>query len=235
MRIQRFAQSTMVFENHAGKRLLIDPGTPDYAGCRNMLDFGRVDVVIITHIHKDHFDVEATRELVGLYNPVILTNPEIAIVLQNETISSAVAHIGDQFEFGGFSLTCTKTDHNPGGTWVVNFGVVVEADGKRIYHPSDTRLIQPQLLPQEKVSEPSVLFVPISNRGLVMGIDDALFFTNALKPKIVVPIHYESSHDIGRVLPEHFVERLNVLKPHLKHLDDVQVEIMSYGDELTVE
>ena len=199
-----------------------------------MSDFGQVNVVIITHIHKDHFDIEATRELVSLHNPAIVTNPEIAVILQNETISSKVVHIGDQLKVSGFSLTCTKTDHNPGGTWVVNFGVVVESDGNRIYHPSDTRLIQPQLLPQDKVSEPDVLFVPISNRGLVMGIDDALFFTNALKPKVVVPIHYESAHDIGRVLPEHFVDRLHVLKAHLKHLENVKVEIMSYGDELTV-
>lgn len=234
MKIQRFAQSTFVIENNEGKRLLIDPGTSGYAGCRNMTDYGKVDLIVITHSHQDHFDIAGTKELVSAHSPKILTNPEIHTILQAETVASRVVHIGDFIEEEGFSLTLTKTDHNPGGNWIVNFGVVVESDEKSVYHPSDTRLIQPQLLPKDKVSEPDVLFVPISNRGLVMGIDDALFFTNALAPKIVVPIHYESAHDIGRVLPEHFEDRLNILKEHLTALNDVEVKIMNYGEELVL-
>ncbi|MFC1491654.1 MBL fold metallo-hydrolase [Nitrospinota bacterium] len=235
MKIERYAQSTFVIENQAGKRLLIDPGTPDYAGCRNIDDFGRADVIVLTHNHKDHFDVDATKELVKRHGSTILANPEIYNILQDATVSSKVAYIGDSFDLEGFGITCVKADHNPGGTWIINFGVVVETDGKRVYHPSDTRLIQLANLPGEKVLSPDVLLVPISNRGLVMGIDDALFFTNALKPKTVVPIHYESAHDIGRVLPEHFVDRLHILKEHLKDLARVQVKIMAYGEKLTVE
>ena len=61
MKIQRFAQSTFVIENDDGKRMLIDPGTSGYAGCRNMTDYGKVDLVVITHSHQDHFDVGGTK------------------------------------------------------------------------------------------------------------------------------------------------------------------------------
>ncbi len=235
MKIQKFAQSTFTIENKAGKRILIDPGKYNFEKGLKVDDFNKVDVLIITHKHADHFDLNAAKLIVNLYNPIVLTNPEISVILQNETIGCTIGRIGDRFEFVGFMVTYIKTDHVVGDEAIVNFGIVIESDGKRIYHTSDTRLIELQLLPHDKVMEPDVLCVPISDRGVVMGIDEALYFTNEIRPKIVIPMHYDSPKDKDRIRPEHFIDRLNVLKNSLRHLSKVKVKILTFGEETILE
>ncbi len=234
MKIQKFAQSTFVIENNIGKRILIDPGKYNFENGFGIDGFGQVDVLVITHKHGDHFDLDATKSMVDKQNPILLTNPEISVTLQNETIGSKIGRIGDSFELAGFKLTCIKTDHVVRDESIVNFGLVILADGQRIYHTSDTRLIDIKLLPQDQIIAPDLLCVPIGNRGVVMGFDDALYFTNQIRPRIVVPMHYDSPKDKARIRPEHFTERLHLLKPTLEHLSKVKVEILSFGDELII-
>ena len=235
MIIQKFAQSTFLIKSTSGKVLLIDPGLYNFTNEFKAETFGKVDILIITHKHSDHFDLDAIKSIVTLHSPTILTNHEISDVLQSETIGSTVAWVGDRFNFEGFTLVLTKTDHVVRGEAVANFGLVIESDKKRIYYTSDTRLIDLSLLPYDKVTEPDILCVPISNRGLVMGIDDALYFTNEIRPKTVIPMHYDSPKDKDRVRPEHFISRLNMLKASLNNLCDVKVKVLSFGDEVEIE
>ncbi len=234
MKIQKFAQSTFIIENNAEKRLLIDPGKYNFDKGFRVKDFGRIDALIITHKHADHFDIDVVKSIVDVYKPIILTNPEISIILRNQTIGSIVGRINDSFDLMGFSLTCIKTDHVVRDEVVVNFGIVIETDGKRIYYTSDTRYIEPQLLPHKKINEPDILCIPISNRGVVMSIDDALYFANEIKPKVVIPMHYDSPKDKDRIRPEHFVERLKMFKEPLENLSKVQAKILSFGEKMKV-
>ena len=50
MRVTRFTQSCLLVEN-GGSRILIDPSGEDLA-----VDFGKLDAVLYTHEHADHFD-----------------------------------------------------------------------------------------------------------------------------------------------------------------------------------
>jgi L-ascorbate metabolism protein UlaG (beta-lactamase superfamily) len=234
MKIQKFAQSTFVVESSAGKRLLIDPGIYNFDGAFNAADFDKVDLLVITHKHSDHFDLDATEKIVRLHNPTILTNPEIAIVLQNRGVGSQIGQPGSEFSAHSFGLTCVKTDHVVRDEAIVNFGLLIEADGQRIYHTSDTRLIEVQLLPQEKVCNPDLLCVPIGNRGVVMGIDDALYFANEIKPRMIIPMHYDSPKDKERINPNHFVDRLSALSNSLKNLSATTVRILSFGEGIEI-
>ena len=75
---QKFTQSTFLIESRAGNRLLIDPGTHNFEQGLTVEDFEQVNVVVITHKHADHFDLEATKALHNLCQPKIITNHEIA-------------------------------------------------------------------------------------------------------------------------------------------------------------
>ncbi|MEM4235222.1 MAG: MBL fold metallo-hydrolase, partial [Candidatus Methanomethylicaceae archaeon] len=102
------------------------------------------------------------------------------------------------------------------------------------YHASDTRYIEPTMLGNTKVLNPDVLCVPISNRGVVMGVDDALYFTSEIKPRIVIPIHYDSPKDSQRVRPEHFVQRFGEIKKYLDSLNHTEVVVLERGESITI-
>jgi len=234
MKIRKFAQSTFIIENNAGKRVLIDPGIYNFTKEFNVEDFGSINILAITHKHTDHFDMHIVMSIVNLWNPVILTNPEISILLQNKNIGSRIGYTNDIFDLAGFSLTYIKTDHVIKNEVIVNFGLLIETDGKKIYYTSDTRYMEPELLNQEKIYRPDVLCIPISNRGIVMGIDDALYFTNQIVPKIVIPMHYDSPKDKDRVYPKHFAERLSVYASSLRHLSGIEIKVLSFGEQMYV-
>ncbi len=85
-----------------------------------------------------------------------------------------------------------------------------------------TRYIEPALLPEETKAD--CLLVPISDRGLVMGMDDALFFSHQLSPGLVIPIHYDGPKDRDRIDPEEFVTKAGQL--------GLRAQILSFGEEI---
>lgn len=235
MKIIKFSQSTFIFESKKGKRLLIDPGKYNFDKDFKPEDFGKVDFLVITHKHADHFDLEAIKSIIKTNKtPIILTNPEIGEIFQKEMISVKIGYIGEEFQLSDFLITLIKTDHVVKSEVIINFGVAMEVDEKKIYYTSDTRFIDLALLPKEKVTEPDILCIPISDRGVVMGIDDALYFTNEIKPKIVIPMHYDSPKDKERIRTQHFIERFNFFKTYLSSLNNVNVKVLSFGSDFEI-
>jgi L-ascorbate metabolism protein UlaG (beta-lactamase superfamily) len=225
MKLKRLAQSTVLLTANSGKTLLVDPGKYNIDKGKLTLDsFPSADVVVITHKHADHFDIELLKAMLTRCQPIILTNEEIGSVLEKEGIAARVVKAGDVVKEAGFTINVVQADHAVRGEFIVNFGLVVAADGGSIYHTSDTRFIDPSLLPRETRAD--LLLVPISNRGVVMGIDDALVFASELKPKVVIPIHYDSPKDKDRVDPREF-ERNG---PKF----GIQVRVLSFGEEIEV-
>ena len=71
MKITKYAQLTFLIENSMGNRLLIDPGQYNYDNGFSPSDFGRVDVLIVTHKHGDHHQIEAEKEIINLHKPLV--------------------------------------------------------------------------------------------------------------------------------------------------------------------
>lgn len=223
MKLKRLAQSTILLTANIGKRLLIDPGKYNLdQGKLSLETFPSADVVIITHKHTDHFDLELLKATLSRNNPIIITNFEINAILNKEGISSTVITEGNTINECGFLITAIRTDHVVRDENIVNFGLVVSADNTNLYHTSDTRFIDPSLLPKE--TRTKYLLLPISNRGVVMGIDDALVFASDLKPGLVIPLHYDSPKDKDRVNPKEFAQKASEI--------GLKSCIMSFGEEM---
>jgi len=225
MKLKRLAQSTTLLTTRGGSTLLIDPGKYNLdPGKLTIATFPLADVVVITHKHADHFDLDLLKGILSRSKPVLITNKEIKGILDKEGISSKVIVEGDTINEAGFMLKAVKTDHVVRDEYIVNFGLVVSADGISLYHTSDTRYIDPSLLPKE--TRTKYLLVPISNRGVVMGIDDALVFANELKPELVIPLHYDSPKDKDRVDPTEFAQKAPKF--------GLKVRIMAFGEEIVL-
>ena len=223
MKLKRLAQSTILLTNKAGSALLIDPGKYNLDPGKLTVDtFPSADVVVVTHKHADHFDLPLLNRMLKKRSSIIITNNEIAGILQKNGIAATTVEAGTKISECGFELTAIATDHVVRGEYIINFGLVVCADGVSLYHTSDTRYIDPSLLPEETHAD--YLLLPISNRGVVMGIDDALVFASELRPKVVIPLHYDSPKDASRVDPHEFAEKASKV--------GLDPRVMIFGEEI---
>ena len=205
MKVKKLAQSTLLVKNNIGGILLIDPGNYNLEPGRLTLDdFPTADAIIITHKHADHFDINILKSLLRRSSPEIFTNKEIKNVLLQENIKSVILELNNKVEIAGFSIMAVKADHIVRGENVLNFGIVVSADNSSFYNTSDTLFMDPSSLPKE--TNANYLFVPISNRGVTMDMNEAIRFTKGINPNFIIPVHYDSLKD-KEIDPNEFVKK----------------------------
>ena len=97
-------------------------------------------------------------------------------------------------------------------------GFIITVEGKKIYHAGDTGLFMDMQLIGEEGIELALL--PIGD-NFTMGIDDAVRAVSFIKPKKVVPMHY-NTFDLIKVDPEEFKSKVT----------DAECIVMNVGDTL---
>jgi L-ascorbate metabolism protein UlaG (beta-lactamase superfamily) len=101
-------------------------------------------------------------------------------------------------------------------------GVVVEMDGKRLYHAGDTGLTYDMKIIGE-FFHPDLSFIPIGDR-YTMGIPSAAKAVEFVQTKRVIPIHYDT-FPIVKASPEEFKRRVGSL---------AEVIILKPGESFTL-
>lgn len=198
MNLSFHGQSTIYFEAN-GKKVIVDPfitgnGQSDLDA--NALE---VDYIILTHGHGDHFG--DTVELANRNNATVIGSAELGDYLTtNKNVENVrPMNIGGkaEFEFGTVKFvqafhSSSLTDDNGIPVYLgMPMGVILEVEGKTIYHTGDTGLFSDMKLIAER-HPVDVCFVPIGD-NFTMGIDDASYAINTfIKPKITVPVHYDT-------------------------------------------
>jgi L-ascorbate metabolism protein UlaG (beta-lactamase superfamily) len=147
--------------------------------------------IILTHAHGDHSsDVEPIAKRTGA--PVI-SNAEIAGYYQAKGLQGHGMNTGGSFTFPFGKLTFTPAWHSssfPDGSYGGNpMGVILELEGKRIYHLGDTALFSDLALIGKKGID--LALVPIGD-NFTMGPEDALEAVKLIGAKQVIPIHYNT-------------------------------------------
>jgi len=94
-------------------------------------------------------------------------------------------------------------------------GFLLEVDGRRIYHAGDTGLtVEMGLLAEDGVD---VALLPIGG-NYTMDIDDAVRAVRMIKPRVAVPMHY-NTFPLIKASPEEFASKasglaeIRILKP----------------------
>ena len=228
MKLSFHGQSTIYFESN-GKKVIVDPFIS--GNDKSDLDEHTLEVhyIILTHGHGDHFgDVV---ELANRNHATVIGSAEVQGYL---TTYHGIEHahgmyIGGKYQFDFGTVKFIQAFHsssytNEDGIPVylgMPMGVIIEAEGKTIYHAGDTGLFSDMKLIAER-HPVDVCFIPIGD-NFTMGIEDASYAINEfIKPKISVPIHYNTFPLIEQD-PQKFKEAVS----------QGEVQILQPGGEVT--
>lgn len=170
------------------------------------------DVIVVTHYHGDHLgDAFALAKKTGA---TLVGIHEVAVDAQAQGISAEGMNIGGTVEVKGVKVHMVQALHSAEKGNAA--GVVVEMDGKRLYHAGDTGLTYDMKLIGE-FFRPDLSFIPIGDR-YSMGIPSAVKAVEFVQTKRVIPIHYDT-FPIIKSDPQEFKRRVGelaeviVLKP----------------------
>lgn len=145
------------------------------------------DVVVVTHDHGDHLgDAYAICKKTGATLVAIF---EIAEAASAKGAKAEGMNVGGTVTIAGVSVSLVPAFHT-GGLGGTATGVVVEMDGKKVYHAGDTGLTMEMQLIGEMYS-PDIAFLPIDGR-FNMSPRLAAKAVELLKVPKVAPIHYNT-------------------------------------------
>ncbi len=162
------------------------------------------DIVIVTHHHGDHLGDAFS--IAKKTQATLVAIHEIAVEAQAEGISVEGMNIGGTVETKGVKIHMVQALHSAEKGNAA--GVVVEMDGKRIYHAGDTGLTYDMKLIGE-FFRPDLSFIPIGDR-YTMGIPSATKAVEFIQTKKVIPVHY-GTFPIVQANPEEFKKRVGSL------------------------
>jgi L-ascorbate metabolism protein UlaG (beta-lactamase superfamily) len=195
------------------KTIYIDPfltDNPAASACPE--DIETADVVIVTHYHGDHVgDSFAICKKTGA---TLVSIHEVAVEANAEGITTEGMNIGGTVEANGVKIHMVQALHS--AEKGDPSGVVIELDGKTIYHAGDTGLTLDMKLIGE-FFHPHLSFLPIGDR-YTMGIPSAAKAVEFIQTEKVIPIHY-GTFPIVQADPEEFKKRVGniaeviILKP----------------------
>ncbi len=141
----------------------------------------RCDVMICTHDHLDHVDIDAIPEMkkddMTFYAPAACHDKLRTLGVDAPRRFDE----GDSFTCGRFHVRAVFAKHT-----VDTSGVVVTYDDTTLYFTSDT-------LYDEKLKEVAcdILFICINGKLGNMTADEAIEITRAIAPTTAVPNHYD--------------------------------------------
>lgn len=209
-------------ECHIGSnRVIIDPFLTGNPMADIKQEVVESDAILLTHGHGDHLG--DTIPLAQRTGALVVTTFELANYLESKGVRAHPMHIGGArgFPFGRIKLT--NATHGgavgeEGGVFSYPCGFLYSAEGQTVFHAGDTGLIAEFDL-IGKTEKIDVALLPIGD-NFTMGPEDAIIAASMLKPKQVVPIHYntwevieQDPHKFKEMLEEDTGIRCTVMSP----------------------
>lgn len=186
-----------------------------------------LDVLIATHFHRDHFDIDSMADLMSngktrLFCAYDCEEDVKRLGIDEDRVSYVKP--GDHYIISGFDIRFINSDHGAGAPQEV--GVLLTVDGKNILEVGDTALRldwQDEYLSAGPVD---VLIAPINGAYGNLNEYEATQLAKTLNPKVTIPSHFG-------MFPSHggnsgiFIEEMRKEK--------LQYKILTMGEDFIVE
>ncbi len=230
-------QAGYILKSKSGSLLAIDPYLSDcverlegHMGFKRLLpkllapsDLS-IDVIIASHEHWDHFDVDGMPGLMENNKSKLFASLLCADLVKKCNIDiSRVTYVspGDYFIESGFEMHFVNCDHGKGAPDAV--GIVIKVDGKVIYEAGDTCFNTEIIDEVRGFGHIDVLIAPINGMYGNMNEEECAMLSRAINPGITIPCHYGMFASHGGD-PGKFLEIMN------NEYCDNKVLIMAQGE-----
>ncbi len=193
MELTWLGHATFRIDTAGGKRIYVDPFLTGNPKCpENELTPERVDIIALTHAHGDHLG--DTVELAKKHGCTVIAAVEFADWLQikHELKNVLDPNKGGTVEVDGITFTLTNAHHSSSNNQLEYMGepcgIVVGADGKRVYFAGDTCVFGDMAL-IKRLYAPDVAVLPIGGH-YTMGPNEAAVALELLGTNRCVPCHF---------------------------------------------
>ncbi len=206
--------------------LLIDPFLTGNPTAPIKAEQAHADFILVSHGHSDHLG--DTVEIAKRTGATVLSNFEIATYCDQHGCKVHPLHIGGShaFPFGRLKLTIAHHGSSfPDGSYAGNpVGFLLTLGKIKIYDAADTGLFYDmKLIGEEKID---VALLPIGD-NFTMGPEDAVRAAKLIKPKVIIPMHY-NTFDVISQNPKSFAARMK------KALPKTKVVVLQPGETFTI-
>ncbi|MFC2142855.1 metal-dependent hydrolase [Candidatus Aenigmatarchaeota archaeon] len=196
-------------------KFIIDPYISKNPNCNAKITDIKSKYILITHDHHDH--IGDAFEIAKNNDAVIIAMHEIAEKAIESSLQAEGMNIGGWIRIGGWKIKMVNAQHSSLTGHPAGF---IIKRNKTLYHSGDTGLFSDMtLIGDEGIN---IAMLPIGDR-YTMGIDDAIKAVGLVRPKVVIPMHYDTFPAIP-ANPKEFKEKC-------EKKTMTRVEIIGYNKE----
>jgi len=180
--------STVVLKT-SSHTLIVDPATR--ISSNDVKALGKVDAILITHEHGDHFNAGTTSQLQQASGAVVVANKGAYQGLEGLILESGkMVELEPEGKTGVDGIVIEAVLSNHGGTLPLMY--IITADGITIFHGSDSGF-NPSL--EQYAGKIDIAFVPTGGPSPTASPQEAYSITATLRPKKLIPIHGTSDQN----------------------------------------
>lgn len=191
-----------------GKTVYVDPWLNGPTSPIKVADVESADIVLVTHDHGDHGYAEAV-EICKKTGAFFVAINELGLHAKSEGVEKVhTLNIGGSVGIGGVTVTLTQAVHSCGRGAPTGF--IVKFPSGTFYHAGDTGIFSTMEILGE-LYKPDMALLPIGSY-YIMDAKQAAMATKLLRPKFVIPMHYDT-FPVIKANPQEFERMVSDLAP----------------------
>jgi L-ascorbate metabolism protein UlaG (beta-lactamase superfamily) len=168
------------FRIRAGKVIYIDPF--------RLKSADKADIILITHSHFDHCSREDIEKIIKPGTEIFIPPDCQSKINHFEGVKISLVQPNKAYMSGDVKVetipayNLEKRFHPRANDWV---GYVITVNNKRVFHAGDSDFV-PEMKSLRNID---IALIPIGGT-YTMDVAEAVLATNAIRPKVVIPMHY---------------------------------------------